>query len=58
MFIKELVVTTIPSNMFTKQLVKIHSGSLLVDNQVRKGIGYDLSNQKPVEGGFTNMLER
>ncbi len=58
MFIKEPVVINIPSNMFTKQPTKIHSGGLLVDNQAKKRTGYDLSNQELIEGGFTNLLER
>jgi hypothetical protein len=33
-------------------------GGLPNDNWVRKGTNYDLSNQKLVEGGFTNLLER
>jgi hypothetical protein len=44
--------------MFIKKLVKTHLGGLLDDNWVRKGTNYDLSNQKLVEGGFTNLLER
>jgi hypothetical protein len=44
--------------LFIKKLVKTHLGGLPVDNQVRKQTSYDLSNQKLVEGGFTNLLER
>jgi hypothetical protein len=44
--------------MFIKKLVKTHLGGLPNDNWVRKGTNYDLSNQKLVEGGFTNLLER
>jgi hypothetical protein len=44
--------------MFIKKLVKTHLGGLPNDNWVTKGTNYDLSNQKLVEGGFTNLLER
>jgi hypothetical protein len=40
-----------------KKLVKTHLGGLPIDNQVKKGTGYDLSNRKLVQGGFTNLLE-
>ncbi len=58
LFIKKLVILDIPSNLVTKKLVKTHSRGLPVDNQVRKGINYDLSNQKLIQGGFTNLLEQ
>ncbi len=58
LFTQKSVVLDIPNNLFIKKLVKTHLGGLPLDNQMRKQTSYDLSNQKLVEGGFANLLER